>query len=65
MMARRGKVPAHHGIDPYSTGIASEYRRPRRQVVPGSATRTVAHFLNGIRADIEVPRTLLGYFKYR
>jgi hypothetical protein len=40
-------------------------RRPTRAVKPGSSARVVSKLVLGIRADIEVPKKFLGYFRYR
>lgn len=37
----------------------------KSMVSPGSAVRVLAEYVLGLRADISVPRNLLGYFRYR
>jgi len=59
-----GKLPLH-----LQKGFSSTTRltkiRPTKQVKPGTMERALSYYVIGIRADIEVPRKLLGYFKYR
>lgn len=64
-MMHRGKVPMHHQYDPVATGITRDYRIPTKQVKPGSSVKAVVQFVIGVRADVEVPRKFLGYFRYR
>jgi len=59
-----GKFPLH-----LQKGFSSTTRltkiRPTKLVKPGTMERALSYYVIGIRADIEVPRKLLGYFKYR
>jgi len=64
-MYMRGKSPASIQTMLPRRADGSLEKRPLRQVKPGSAARAVSKFVLGIRADIEVPRKFLGYFKYR
>jgi hypothetical protein len=52
-------------ILPIRTGHAGKYAVPTNQIKPGSSVRAVSQFVIGIRADIEVPRKFLAYFRYR
>jgi hypothetical protein len=45
--------------------ILSSKMVPANQVKPGWAARTISKLVLGIRADIEVPKKFLGYFRYR
>jgi len=59
-----GKFPLHLNKAAASDTILRP-KRPTKQVKPGTAERALSYYVIGIRADIEVPRKLLGYFKYR
>jgi len=64
-MMHRKKLPMHHNFDVYSAGLASRVKLPTRQVKPGVAVRVVKRLVIGLRADIEIPRKFLAYFRYR
>jgi hypothetical protein len=59
-----GKFPLHLNKAATSETFLRS-KRPTKQVKPGTSERVLSYYVIGIRADIEVPRTLLGYFKYR
>jgi len=65
IMMRKGKVPIHHTISPESLGFTTGFRRRARQVIPGTAAALISKNVLGVRADIEVPKQYLGYFRYR
>jgi len=62
-MMVRAKKPHHIAND--TTSLASSTKVPTKQVLPGSSARAVNRFLIGIRADIEVDKKFLSYFRYR
>jgi hypothetical protein len=63
-MAMRSERSYHHNV-PLKPNIIRAERIPTRQILPGSSARAVSKLVLGIRADIEVPKGLLGYFRYR
>jgi hypothetical protein len=64
-MFRRGITPSDQLWDPILAGHASKDKIPSRKVLPSYSASTVSNYVIGIRADIEVPKTLLGHFRYR
>jgi len=63
-MFLRGKAPPPKQLLEEQAKLAPS-KRPVRQLPAGSPTRTVSKMVLGIRADIKVPKSYLGYFAYR
>lgn len=65
IMARREKFPIHHFTSIESLGFTLGPKRPTRLLKAGASARVVTKLVLGVRADVEVPRKFLGYFRYR
>jgi hypothetical protein len=63
-MAMRSQRSFHHD-SLEDTNIIRSYKVPTTQIKPGSSARAVSRLVLGIRADIDVPKGLLGHFRYR
>jgi hypothetical protein len=63
-MATRKKLPCHIAY-PCDTKLLSAVRQSAKQVTPAVAAKTIDRFVIGIRADVEIPRKFLAYFRYR
>lgn len=65
IMMRRAKSPIHHSVSLEDLGFTTTFKRRSRQVLPGMAAALITKNVIGVRADIEVPKKFLGYFRYR
>jgi len=63
-MVQRGKTPLDN-LSIERPNLIRNFKIPTKQVKPGSSVRAVSKYVLGVRADIEVPKGLLGYFAYR
>jgi hypothetical protein len=52
-------------ILPIRSSHTRSYKIPTKLVKPGSLVRAISKYILGVRADIEVPKGTLGYFRYR
>lgn len=63
-MMLRGGSP-HGASHPNTVALSHRVKVKCKQVKPGYACRTISKYVLGVRADLEVPRSCLAYFRYR
>lgn len=61
----RRSMTGRRRILPIRSSHTRSHKIPTKLVKPGSLVRAISKFILGVRADIEVPRGTLGYFRYR